>query len=350
MPNELEDSGQVRLSPTGAQRDANEGKGRYDLISPIAIARLARINQLGAEKRGDRNWEKGMNMQWFVDSAMRHLFEYLEGMTNEDHLAQCFWNIMCAMHTEEMIARGLLPAELMDLPNYLPATVQVSRIPGPTTPKAKVAFDVLKNMREQIHAMYPEIRNATINYDGEEKPTQAFTVAKPLRFYVGGPYSDDDPKVRVLNTTRALAICTRIARRGHFVLSPHAATGYLDGVMPYEYFMAMDFSQIIAWSNAYFHIADSPGANRERELSHKKGNPIFTHMDQVPFVEPNNYVPLNEQPNDARSSFYQQPQEGGRDGNAPVGQADQASRGDQTLRSPDGHPTEASCRLAEESR
>ena len=329
MTNELEDSGNVRLSPTGAQRDSSEGKGRYELFSPIAMARKARINELGAVKRGDRNWERGMPLSWFLDSALRHLFQYLEGMTNEDHLAQAGWNIDAAMHTEEMVARKILPAELMDLPNYTP-----------TEPANKDFVEIVSEALQSI----PEAKVL------KEQPPMPFTVPKPLRFYVGGPYSDDDIKVRHSNTQRALHIATQIARRGHYVLSPHAATGYLDGIMPYDYFMDMDFTQIIAWANAYFHIADSPGANRERDLSHKKGNPIFTSIDQVPYVEPNKYAPLDEQSNDARSSFYQSPQEGGSDGHSPVGEANQAGGGDQTIHSPDGSPSETSCRLAEESR
>lgn len=330
MTNELEDSGKVRLAPTGAQRDSNEGKGRYDLISPIAIARLARINQLGAAKRGDRNWEQGMPLHWFVDSALRHIFEYLEGRSNEDHLAQAFWNVMCAMHTEEMVARNILPSTLMDLPNYFPT--------GPTNKEfLAIIHDALQNI--------PETKVSVVNT--KEQPPMSFTLSKPLRFYVGGPYSDDNPVTRRYNTKQALAISTQIARRGHYVLSPHAATGYLDGVMPYEYFMDMDFSQIIAWANAHFHIADSPGADRERKLAKEKGNPIFTHIDQVPFVEPNKYAPLNEQPNDPRSSFYQPPAEtdqvqpdgkGAGDGDSAVGQTNQAEGGHSALHNPHRHP------------
>ena len=331
------------------------------------MARKARINELGAVKRGDRNWERGMPLSWFLDSALRHLFQYLEGMTNEDHLAQAGWNIDAAMHTEEMVVRNILPAELMDLPNYSstePANKDFVGIVSEalqSIPEAKVSKDqppmpiteVLKDIAEEVIDVTSETkaRLDLINKHREGRSwPKRFTVPKPLRFYVGGPYSHKDSWIRERNTREALAISTQIARRGHYVLSPHAATGYLDGIMPYDYFMDMDFTQIIAWANAYFHIADSPGANRERDLSHKKGNPIFTSIDQVPYVEPNKYAPLDEQSNDARSSFYQSPQEGGSDGHSPIREANQAGGRDQTLHGPDRPPTEASSGVAEESR
>jgi len=119
---ELEDSGERRQASTGAQRDRAKGKGRYDLNSPVADAALARINELGAEKYSDRNWEKGMPLSWYLDSCRRHLVRWVMGETGEDHLAQAFWNLHSALHTREMIRLGLLPKELDDLPYYLQKT------------------------------------------------------------------------------------------------------------------------------------------------------------------------------------------------------------------------------------
>ena len=77
------DSGERRKFNTGAQRDVVDGKGRYDLISPIMIERLAKLLQRGAEKYNDRNWEKGMPLSVYMDSGMRHLFKFLEGHRDE---------------------------------------------------------------------------------------------------------------------------------------------------------------------------------------------------------------------------------------------------------------------------
>jgi len=113
------DSGERRKFNTGAQRDVVDGKGRYDLISPIMIERLAKLLQRGAEKYNDRNWEKGMPLSVYMDSGMRHLFKFLEGHRDEDHLIAAIWNLQALLHIEEMVKRGKLSEELLDLPNYM---------------------------------------------------------------------------------------------------------------------------------------------------------------------------------------------------------------------------------------
>lgn len=103
---------------TGSRRDNRIGKGRFDLMSPIVLSRDAKHLENGAVKYGDRNWEKGQPLGTYWDSAMRHMVAYLEGLRDEDHLAAARWNLAALMHTEEAIARGILPPELNDLPSY----------------------------------------------------------------------------------------------------------------------------------------------------------------------------------------------------------------------------------------
>jgi hypothetical protein len=114
----VKDSGERRKFGTGAVRDMALGKGRYDLISPLAMKRLAKHYQNGSLKYGDRNWEKGIPLNSYLDSAMRHLFNYLEGLRDEDHLSACLWNVSALIHMEEMIERGLMPKSLNNLPNF----------------------------------------------------------------------------------------------------------------------------------------------------------------------------------------------------------------------------------------
>jgi len=116
----VKDSGERRQFDTGSVRDVRRGKGRFDLISPVALKRLAKHTENGAVKYGDRNWERGQPICSYLDSALRHINCFLEGGRDEDHLAAAAWNIFSAIHTEEMIERGLLPAELNDLPTYVP--------------------------------------------------------------------------------------------------------------------------------------------------------------------------------------------------------------------------------------
>lgn len=107
---EIKDSGTRREFETGALRDMEEGKGRLDLLPAVAILRLSRHFENGIKKYGERNWEKGIPISSFIDSALRHLFQYVDGKTDEDHLCAAAWNVMCAMWTEEK------RPEMQDLP------------------------------------------------------------------------------------------------------------------------------------------------------------------------------------------------------------------------------------------
>lgn len=115
MFDEVKDSGKREEFSTGSRRDTRDGKGRFDLISPIALKRLAIHYQLGSAKYGDRNWERGQPLARYLDSAMRHLNCYLSGMRDEDHLTAVAWNVFAFIHTEQLIRDGKLPKELDDL-------------------------------------------------------------------------------------------------------------------------------------------------------------------------------------------------------------------------------------------
>lgn len=112
----IKDSGERQAFQTGAVRDKREGKGRYDLLPTRAIRRLAVHYEGGAKKYGDNNWLKGFPLKRMAESATRHLFEALEGKTDEDHWIAAAWNILGIVEYQERIKEGLLPAELDDLP------------------------------------------------------------------------------------------------------------------------------------------------------------------------------------------------------------------------------------------
>ena len=111
---EVKDSGKRQEFNTGSVRDTREGKGRYDLISMVALERLARHYENGSRKYGDRNWEKGQPLGRYLDSAMRHLVKYMQGSRDEDHLIAVAWNIFAFVHTEQLIKEGKLSKELDD--------------------------------------------------------------------------------------------------------------------------------------------------------------------------------------------------------------------------------------------
>lgn len=98
---QIQDSGDRYEFESGAVRDMATGKGRCDLLPPAAILRLARHFEAGAVKYGERNWEKGIPLNSFIDSAFRHICKYMIGMQDEDHLVAAAWNLMCALETEE---------------------------------------------------------------------------------------------------------------------------------------------------------------------------------------------------------------------------------------------------------
>jgi hypothetical protein len=112
----VKDSGKRREFSTGSVRDVREGKGRYDLIPPYSLQRLAKHYENGANKYGDRNWEKGQPLASYVDSLIRHGQDYLAGDRSEDHLAAVAWNAFAAMWTEEMIRLQKFPQSFNDMP------------------------------------------------------------------------------------------------------------------------------------------------------------------------------------------------------------------------------------------
>jgi hypothetical protein len=112
----IKDSGQRREFGTGAVRDIASGKGRFDLLPWETIRALAIHYEKGCEKYGDRNWEKGISVHSFLDSAVRHVAQVIDGRNDENHLIAALWNVACAYQTILWIQSGKLPADLYDLP------------------------------------------------------------------------------------------------------------------------------------------------------------------------------------------------------------------------------------------
>lgn len=112
----VKDSGERQEFSTGARRDTQENKGRFDLLPPYALYRLARHYENGGKKYSFRNWEKGIPLSRYLDSASRHLNKALMGLQDEDHLIAAAWNLMCLVETQKRIEMGILSKELDDLP------------------------------------------------------------------------------------------------------------------------------------------------------------------------------------------------------------------------------------------
>ena len=106
----IKDSGERTEFSTGAVRDMAKGKGDMLSMPSMALLRLSKHYENGAEKYGRWNYTKGIPCSSFIDSALRHLRKYCAGLDDEDHLSAAAFNILGAM---EMEAKH---PELVDIP------------------------------------------------------------------------------------------------------------------------------------------------------------------------------------------------------------------------------------------
>lgn len=96
----IKDSGNRTEFETGSVRDCKIGVGRMDLLPCTAIIELSKHCEAGALKYGERNVDKGIPQHSFIDSGIRHLFKYLRGDRDENHLVAALWNIAWAVEQE----------------------------------------------------------------------------------------------------------------------------------------------------------------------------------------------------------------------------------------------------------
>lgn len=144
----IKDSGDRTEFETGAVRDMHKEKGRCDLLPLEVVSELLnrddcrpidvfeRISQFqksndvmflklalnvfinqhhwdshtmilevakhfeeGAKKYGENNWQKGIPVRCYIDSAIRHYLKWLRGDQDEPHDRAFCWNILCAIWT-----------------------------------------------------------------------------------------------------------------------------------------------------------------------------------------------------------------------------------------------------------
>jgi len=96
MDYQTKDSGKREEFVTGMVRDTQDDKPRYDLLDRPFLKRWAELMARGAKKYGENNWKKAATeaeLTRFCSSATRHLFQWLEGDTSEDHAAAVAFNI-----------------------------------------------------------------------------------------------------------------------------------------------------------------------------------------------------------------------------------------------------------------
>jgi hypothetical protein len=101
---------------TGAVRNSNN-KLRMDLITPEMESALAEVLTFGANKYGDRNYEKGIPVMNYIGSCKRHLNAFLRGIDIDtdskiEHIKLAFTNLGMLITTLERFP------ELDDRPAY----------------------------------------------------------------------------------------------------------------------------------------------------------------------------------------------------------------------------------------
>ncbi len=148
----IKDSGTRHQFPSGAVRDVQEGRGRCDLLPlkqvgyfvdnnhlqfilnsldefnknqdkhylicaiqvfiktayPLnsfgeAMIDLSKHFEAGAKKYDERNWEKGIPINNYINSCVRHLLQWYDGKTDEPHDRAVLWNLFCCMWTLENV-------------------------------------------------------------------------------------------------------------------------------------------------------------------------------------------------------------------------------------------------------
>lgn len=100
---------------TGSMREClGQLKGRMDLLPWAALIRVSRHIQNSTAPVGKYpvdNWKLGQPMHQYMDSAFRHMSQYMEGETDEDHLAAATSNLLMALWTEEKLP------DMQDIPS-----------------------------------------------------------------------------------------------------------------------------------------------------------------------------------------------------------------------------------------
>ena len=79
---------------------SNEEQSKFKTQKEI-LMQLAIHFEAGALKYGENNWQKGIPVKSYINSAVRHYLKWQAGETDEDHQSAFLWNILCCIWTIE---------------------------------------------------------------------------------------------------------------------------------------------------------------------------------------------------------------------------------------------------------
>lgn len=94
-----DDNGILQYAGGGKRGRVEE---RFDLIPPHALRAAAKAMAKGAERYGELNWH-GLPISNMLNHAIRHVFLFLAGDREEDHLAHAACNLLMARDQEERL-------------------------------------------------------------------------------------------------------------------------------------------------------------------------------------------------------------------------------------------------------
>ena len=103
---------------------------------------------------------------------------------------------------------------------------------------------------------------------------------------VAGPYSADTAEQRKRNLDAMNMAAARLLQKGHIpLIGVNAALPVVEmSDIKDRYKAIMDISlTVIDRCEALLLIAESPGANKERDLILSKGLPVFYNINDIPF-------------------------------------------------------------------
>lgn len=86
-----------------------------DLVNDVGLPRLAEWLRLGAARYSEFNWARGMPLSRVLDSMGRHFLAHTQGVTDEDHGAASFCNVLFFTHYVLEMEAGRLDPKWNDL-------------------------------------------------------------------------------------------------------------------------------------------------------------------------------------------------------------------------------------------
>ena len=72
-------------------------KQRYDSSESAMFLEVSKHFEEGAKKYGENNWQKGLPVHCYIDSAVRHYLKWLRGDKDEPHDRAFVWNLLCCI-------------------------------------------------------------------------------------------------------------------------------------------------------------------------------------------------------------------------------------------------------------